>query len=307
MKILPSHKISGQLLDVIHEAKKELVLVSPYVNFTYSKQVSTALIAARNRNVKIDFFIRDEPTNHVSKEQVTGIGITPRLVPNLHAKFYFNESTGVITSLNLLSSSISNSIEIGCQLETAEELEELRHFVDQFLIPNETGRPVTQLQMPSTVKDEPVITLPKQTEEEKRFIREPFGQIMADFISVKIDRYSSVQEQEDHSLSIRAVGNTFTLFIERPSNRLIMTAIVSNFEANRFFNKGKAYFTSADYDHQVYRGGKGYYDTIRGIRKQKMTTAQLNELLSSEKQQLLGDVAQFILAARSYKATCSSN
>ena len=86
-----------------------------------------------------------------------------------------------------------------------------------------------------------------------------------------------------------------------------MTAIVSNFEANRFLNKGKAHFTSADYDHQVYRGGKGYYDTIRGIRKLKATTSQLNELPLSEKQQLLGDMVQFILAARSYKATCSSN
>lgn len=45
MLILPSHKISGVLLDIVHEAKQELVLVSPYVNLTYWKQLATALTA----------------------------------------------------------------------------------------------------------------------------------------------------------------------------------------------------------------------------------------------------------------------
>ena len=307
MKILPSHRITAHLIDVILEAKQTLVLVSPYVNFTtYSKQVSSALVAARNRNVKIDFFIRDEPTNQQSKDQVASLGLTPRLVPNLHAKFYFNESTGIITSLNLLSSSIGNSIEIGCQLETAAELEDLQRFVQQFLVPNETGattaRPVIQ---PVVEAPHPpaALTQPAASGES----RQPFGQLLADFLDVKIDRYTSVDEQNDGSLTIKAVGNTFNLFVELPGNRLVLSAIVSNFEANRFRDKRRNHFSSSDYDYQVYRGGKGYYDTIRGLRKQRVPDSNLNKMPLLEQNQLLADVVQFILAIRSYKAECNVN
>jgi phosphatidylserine/phosphatidylglycerophosphate/cardiolipin synthase-like enzyme len=120
MNILSSHKISGVLFDIIHSAKKELVLVSPYVNLTYWKQLATALTAARDRGVKIDFYVRHEPGNVLSKEQAEALGITPHLVANLHAKFHYNETSGLVTSLNLLGVSNSNSIEIGCQLDSAK-------------------------------------------------------------------------------------------------------------------------------------------------------------------------------------------
>ncbi|RZK16157.1 MAG: hypothetical protein EOO56_20595, partial [Hymenobacter sp.] len=98
MNILSSHKISGVLFDIIHGAKKELVLVSPYVNLTYWKQLATTLTATRDRGVKIDFYVRHEPGNVLSKEQVEALGITPHLVANLHAKFYYNETSGLVTS-----------------------------------------------------------------------------------------------------------------------------------------------------------------------------------------------------------------
>lgn len=167
MKILLPHKISGALFDIIHEAQKELVLVSPYVNLTQWKQLATALTAARDRGVRITFYIRYDAGNPASKEQVEALGITPQLVPWLHAKFYFNETNGLITSLNLLGSSNSNSIEIGSQLETAEELEVLRHFVQQYLAPQELGK--------------------QGSEEDKRFNAEEFGHTLSDYLEESVD------------------------------------------------------------------------------------------------------------------------
>ncbi len=109
MKVLQPHRISGEILDVIYESKQRLVIVSPYVNFNNWRQMADALINALKRGVKIDFFVRSDADNANSWEQVEQLGIVPKLVDNLHAKFYLSEQTGVISSMNLLSFSNSNS------------------------------------------------------------------------------------------------------------------------------------------------------------------------------------------------------
>lgn len=281
MKILPPHKISGLLFDIIHEAKQELVLVSPYMNLTYWKQLATALTAARDRGVRITFYIRHEPSNLVSKEQVQSLGITPQLVADLHAKFYFNETSGLITSLNLLGGSNSNSIEIGSQLETAEEVEELRHFVQQYLAPQELVKPLS--------------------DEDKYLNTAEFGQVLADCLSDKVDRRAQVDGQRDGSLSIRALNNTFTVSIERPSQQLVMQAVVSGSEADRFAARHARHFTSPTLRYEVRRGGKGYYDMLRATLAPHLSAPRFNALPLPEKKQLLPHVADFLVAVRAFK------
>lgn len=281
MKILPPHKISSSLFDIIHEAKQELVLVSPYVNLTYWKQLATALTAARDRGVRITFYVRHEPSNPVSKEQVEALGITPQLVANLHAKFYFNETSGIITSLNLLGVSNSNSIEIGSQLETTDEVAELRLFVKQYLAPQEVAK--------------------TQSEEDKYLNSAEFGQVFADFLEEKVDRRSQVDEQRDSSLSIRALNNTFTVSLERPSQRLVMQAVVSGSEADRFAAKHACHFTSPTLHYEVQRGGKGHYDMLRATLPQPLSAPRFNGLTLPEKKQLLPHISDFLLAARAFK------
>nr|GFA46529.1 hypothetical protein [Tanacetum cinerariifolium] len=271
----------GSLFDIIHEAKQELVLVSPYVNLTYWKQLATALTAARDRGVRITFYVRHEPSNPVSKEQVEALGITPQLVANLHAKFYFNETSGLITSLNLLGVSNSNSIEIGSQLETAEEVEELRRFVKQYLAPQELVKAIS--------------------DEDKYLSTAEFGQVLADFLEEKVDRRSQVDEQRDGSLSIRAVSNTFTVSLERPSQRLAIRAVVSGSEADRFAVKHTRHFTSPALNYEVQRGGKGYYDMIRATTPQPLSAPRFNALTLPEKKLLLPQIADFLLAVRAFK------
>lgn len=284
MKILPPHKISGALFDVIHEAKQELVLVSPYVNLTYWKQLASALTAARDRGVRITFYIRHEPNNLVSKEQVLSLGITPQLVANLHAKFYFNETSGLITSLNLLGVSNSNSIEIGSQLEKAEEVEELRRFVKQYLVPQELVKP--------------------QSEEDKYLSTAEFGQVLADFLEEKVDGRCQVDEQRDGSLSIRALRNTFTVAMERPSQQLAIRAIVSGNEAEQFAARRPQHFTAPALQYEMQRGGKGYYDLICAKTQQSLSAPRFNALTPAEKRLLLPQIADFLLAVRAFKSAC---
>lgn len=281
MKILPPHKISGLLFDIIHEARQELVLVSPYVNLTYWKQLATALTSARDRGVHITFYIRHEPNNLVSKEQVQSLGITPQLVANLHAKFYFNETSGLITSLNLLGGSNSNSIEIGSQLESAEEVKELRRFVKQFLAPQELIRP--------------------PSDEDKYLSTADFGQVLADFLADNVDKRTQIDSQCDGGLSIRALGNTFTVCIERASQRLVMQAVVSGNEADRFAAKHARHFLSPTLRYEVQRGGKSYYDMLRATLSPLLSAPRFHALTLPEKKKLLPHVADFLVAVRAFK------
>lgn len=288
MKILPPHKISGTLFDIIHGARKELVLVSPYVNLTHWKQLATALTAARDRGVRITFFTRHEPNDSTSKEQVQALGIIPQLVPWLHAKFYFNEKNGLITSLNLLGSSNSNSIEIGSHLETAEELEVLRHFVQQYLIPQKVKKVI-----PQEVK--------KVSDEGKYLNAQQFGQTLSEYLEEFVDDSCRVTGSSDKSLSIQALGNSFTIALDGSNHRLVLEGIVSGREAERFRVRRAKHFTSSALQYEVLRGNKGHYDVIQAILNQKLSAYKFNNLTPVEKKQLCAVIAKFLTSVRAFK------
>lgn len=310
MKIIQSHDVQSKLMNVILTAKKELVLVSPYVNLAYTKQVSAAIVAARQKGVKIDFYIREDSNtdSKVSKQQVLDMGVTPRLIPNLHAKFYFNESTGIIASLNLLSSSIGNSIEIGGQLETPAEIEELRLFIENFITPHEIGGPPAPVKS-AAVEVKPVVPEVKSlakppSEEEMRFQRQPFGKILDSYLSAQVDRRCNIEGDGDF-LTIRAVGNTFSILLNNAqgtTSQLVLRGVVSGSEADRFAQKSAAHYKLGAYDYMIKRGAKGYYDQVQAIRRSRLSATEFDELSYGEKKALLSEVAHFLLATQSFKA-----
>lgn len=281
MKILLPHKISGALFDIIHEARQELVLVSPYVDLTHWKQLATALTAARDRGVRITFYTRHEPNKPTSKEQVEALGITPQLVPWLHAKFYFNETTGIITSLNLLGTSNSNSIEIGSQLETAEELEVLRHFVKQYLVPQEQGK--------------------KVGDEDNYLNAVDFGQTLSDYLEEFVDDSCEVTGGSGKSISIQALSNSFTAAIDGPRYQLVLDGIVSGREADRYNAKRAKHFKSAALRYELQRGDKGYYDMVSATLTQPLSASRFNKLTPTEKKHLCTVIADFLMAVRAFK------
>jgi len=207
--------------------------------------------------------VRHEPGNVLSKEQVEALGITPHLVANLHAKFYYNETSGLVTSLNLLGVSNSNSIEIGCQFDSAEEVDELRRFVQQHLAPQEAVKPLI--------------------EEDKHLSTEEFGQVLADYLEEHVDAGVQVNGQSLNSLVIKALSNTFSVDIEGSPSRLILRGVVSSREAERFPAKQSKHFTSPLLRHDVQHGGKGYYDQLRDTLQAKLSAAKFNALTIPEK------------------------
>ena len=283
MKILQPHKISTEILDLIYEAKQYLIIVSPYVNFRYWERIASELANAQKRGIRIDFFVRNEPENATSWEQVESLGITPRLVNNLHAKFYFNENNGVISSMNLLSSSNSNSIEIGCKLENNEELEELKKFVRDFIIPNE-------------VKEKP-------DADDLYLSKEKFSVVLENYIANDTQSRTRVFFKNGF-FNISACSNQFSLSVDKVENRIYLSGIVSQDEANIFTSDGSNYFKSPYLGYELVKGGNGYHNSIGAYTKVRLSNSYLDNLRVNEKKVLIPEIADFIKNVRDLKDAC---
>lgn len=129
--------ISGEILNIIDEAKDKLIIVSPYNKLNKWPKLQSTLHRALNRGVNIEFVVR-APEKFEHEEDLKALedfGINPLLVPKLHCKFYMNDSTAVVTSMNLLKSSDDYALEIGYETETKDEYQDLLNFYNKFILP----------------------------------------------------------------------------------------------------------------------------------------------------------------------------
>jgi len=123
-KFISGKKLDDAICDTIHNAKKRLLLVSPYIKLDgyfrklFDKHRSNAdlhIIIAFGKN-------KNDPSRSFSREDFDFFKEFPFIsviyVPDLHAKYYANESRGVITSINLYDYSFKNNIEFGVLCET---------------------------------------------------------------------------------------------------------------------------------------------------------------------------------------------
>lgn len=114
-EFLTTNGTSYHIENIILNAKKTLVLVSPYLQI--SKTFYERLKDATNRNVTIKIvYGKDElkPNERNSLAELRGLELF--YFENLHAKCYFNESEMVITSMNMYEFSEKNNREMGVYL-----------------------------------------------------------------------------------------------------------------------------------------------------------------------------------------------
>ena len=111
-EFLTTYGTSYHIENVIIEAKKKLVLVSPYLQL--SKTFFERLKDAANKDVEIKIIYgKDElkPNEKNSLAELKKVELF--YFENLHAKCYFNESEMVITSMNMYEFSEKNNREMG--------------------------------------------------------------------------------------------------------------------------------------------------------------------------------------------------
>jgi ribosomal protein L37E len=135
LKILQDTKdVEHAIVELLREATTEAWLVSPYISFEKLQWVKRAILDALERKVPVHLFVREDgpKTREVEREAVDLVehGLDLRCVRNLHAKVYWSERSAVLTSLNLLASSMNNSIEVGVRLDQGDAHAQVKHFVE---------------------------------------------------------------------------------------------------------------------------------------------------------------------------------
>lgn len=113
---------SYRIETIIIEAKKELTLVSPYLQI--SKTFFERLKDASKRKVKIRIIYGKDELKPNEKNSLAELGnIELYFFENLHAKCYFNELDMVITSMNMYEFSENNNREMGVHITKKTDTE----------------------------------------------------------------------------------------------------------------------------------------------------------------------------------------
>ena len=134
-KVLPYGQVAHAIITLIMESKSSIVLICPY--FDPWPKLDKAIKNALTRGVSCTIVVRED--DYQKKEKVRSKlaeyqGADIRVLDRLHAKLYLSEKTSIITSMNLLESSATQSWEAGVQFSvTNRQAQTLRQPCDDIL------------------------------------------------------------------------------------------------------------------------------------------------------------------------------
>lgn len=119
-KFLTTSGVSYRIEDIIRNAKKSVVLVSPYLQF--SKNFYERLKDAESHKVDITIIFGKNELNQKETDLLSELNkLKLYFSENLHAKCYFNESEMVITSMNMYEYSEKNNREMGVFITKSQD------------------------------------------------------------------------------------------------------------------------------------------------------------------------------------------
>ncbi len=130
VEVFTDDQITSRVLDILRNAKKHVTLVSPYNKFwTHLRNELQRTVA---RDVRVDFIYRNGERSE-DTDWLEDLGVRVHAVQNLHAKIYLNESSVLVTSMNLLESSSKNSMEICISINDEKAQKDVRGYVTTLL------------------------------------------------------------------------------------------------------------------------------------------------------------------------------
>lgn len=121
-QFLTTSGTSHLIEDIIIKAKSELVLITPYLKL--SRILFERLTEANHRGVRIRLVYGKSELHANERRQLDALtNIELLFLGNLHAKCYFNESTLIVSSMNLYEFSEKNNREMGIVLTRRDDEE----------------------------------------------------------------------------------------------------------------------------------------------------------------------------------------
>lgn len=105
-------KLNSWISKLIEDAKKEIVIIVPYIKI--SDKTFKSLSLANDKNIEIIIVYRENKLDPSEKTKLQELkNVTMMHHPNVHCKSYFNGELLVIGSMNLYDYSEKNNREMG--------------------------------------------------------------------------------------------------------------------------------------------------------------------------------------------------
>lgn len=127
-------QVAQGILQVIHEAKETVIVVSPYLRLW--DDAKKAIRAAKKRRVNVTLILREDDeerqAGRLDIEWLKSNKVDCVRVPNLHAKIYLNEDTVLLSSMNLTNSSLENC-EVAYKVTDAFSQNRIRQRVENLM------------------------------------------------------------------------------------------------------------------------------------------------------------------------------
>ena len=105
--------IVHQLENIIKNAKKELILISPYINLDNNTKERIERLKRLKPRVNISVVYEKGKLRKGEREFFDSLDIKTTFQNNLHCKCYLNDDTALLTSMNLYEYSIRHNHEMG--------------------------------------------------------------------------------------------------------------------------------------------------------------------------------------------------
>lgn len=117
-RIIETTETAFLIEKILGEASSMAVIVSPYLKI-HDRLKKILETKFKQENFKLHIITRSSERKETNWMPQAKTFIT--LLDNLHAKYYFNEVDGIISSLNLYHFSQVNNIELGVHMTKTEE------------------------------------------------------------------------------------------------------------------------------------------------------------------------------------------
>src|SRR2546427_2627507 len=125
-------EVEAQILSIIRNAIRNVILVTPYLALWGHLQ--NTIDEAVSRGVVVSFIIRTK-----EKPPIEDMGwlvdhkVKLYEIPDLHAKIYINESTVLISSMNITEHSTTNSLEFAMIVRSENDATRFRNYVSDLM------------------------------------------------------------------------------------------------------------------------------------------------------------------------------
>ncbi len=265
MQLIKPSQISGEIMTLIEEADKKVILVSPYFRISKWYKLLNRLEAIKQRQIDIEIYVREGEIDSI--EEVLQTGFQPIAIPNLHTKLYLNEKQAIVSSMNLLLSSDTNSLDIALKSENEKEYTDLFGYYTRY-IQNAVSKPGMGFDSYSNWREE----LDKE-------------------LFKALGRETYITEY-DGKLQIQTANKYEAFIITGKTNDLRLFGIISGKELD-YAKANKNLFQSNKMQIELMEGSKGHYDTVWGTMK-GLKSRYINELKSDEEKTIVDAIVKFI-------------